>query len=139
MHDKTKAWLSELQSKHARNPRNRTTLARQSVKFVFERADFFPGALGFRDAGRQSDMDHYRLQYTDMRGLQLRRFRHYIGAERHLYEKDTIDVEVTTHYDDGAVAVSYEFFCNETYRRETILASTLRKIVKDVSRELGQE
>ena len=139
MNDKAKAWLSELQSGHARNPRNRTTLARQSVKFVFERADFFPGALGFMDASRQSGLDHYRLQYTNRRGQQLRRFRHYIGEGRRLYEKGTIDVEVTVHYDDDAKPVSYEFFCNDTFRRETILASSLRKIVKAVSREMGQE
>ena len=139
MGDKAKAWLSELQSEHARNPRNRTTLARQSIKFVLERADFFPGALGFRDASRQSDMDHFRLQYTNMRGLQLRRFRHYIGKGERLYELGTIDVEVTVHYDERANPVSYEFFCNETYRREHIVAASLRKIVKEVSREMGQE
>ncbi len=139
MNDKAKAWLSKLQSGHARNPRNRTTLARQSVKFVFERADFFPGALGFRDASRQSDMDHFRMQYTDRRGQQLRRFRHYVGAERRLYELGTIDVEVTTHYDERAKPVSYEFFCNETFRHEHIVDASLRKIVKEVSREMGQE
>ena len=84
-------------------------------------------------------MEHYHLQYTDMRGLQLNRFRHYIGKGERLFELGTIDVEVTVHYDERAKPVSYEFFCNETYRRETILASTLRKIVKAVSREMGQE
>ena len=139
MNDKAKAWLSKLQSGHARKPRNRTTLARQSVKFVFERADFFPGALGFIDASRQRDLDNYRLQHTDTRGQQLARFRHYIGEGRRLYELGTIDVEVTTIYDQHGKPESYEFFCNDTFRRETILAATLRKIVKAVSRKMGQE
>ena len=139
MNVKAKAWLSKLQSGHARKPRNRTTLARQSIKFVFERAEFFPGALGFMDSSSQSDLDNFRLQYTNRRGQQLNRFRHYIGEWRRLYELGTIDVEVTVHYDERANPVSYEFFCNETYRREHIVAASLRKIVKEVSREMGQE
>jgi hypothetical protein len=103
-------WFSELQSQRARRKRQRNSLARQCIRFV----------LG--------DIR------TNARGVQLGRFRKYVGFDCTIYGPD-FEIEVTREDDELGKPESYHFFCNNTFRSERITDAAVRRIVSEISRE----
>ena len=136
MDDKAKTWFRELQSKNASRPRNRTTLARESVRYILREADILPGIRQHCGIGRQNAWDENYFRDHPKRGHNLSRFKHYVGAECRLHGKN-IDVEVTAFEDECGRPSSYRFFCNLTFREEEVRYSTIRKIVSEVSKDIG--
>ena len=136
MDDEAKTWFSELQSRNASKPRNRTALTRESVRYILREADIFPGIRQQGGLERQNAWDEKYFSNHPKRGHNLNRFKHYVGAECRLHGKN-IDVEVTAFEDERGRPSSYRFFCNLTFRKEEVKYSTIRKIVSEVSKEIS--
>jgi len=130
--------LSELQSTRAKKPRNRTSLARTAVRFVLREAAMYPGIRSSVDLETQNNWEGCYAGFEIKRGRSLARYRHFVGCECRLQGRG-IDIEVTVIEDEYGRPDAHEFFCNTTFRKERIVDATLRKIVKQISRELGQD
>ena len=98
----------------------------------------FPGVRSQSNVVAQNDWDARYAEKGSNHGRSLSRYRHFVGCECRLLGR-SIDIEVTVIEDEQGRPVSHEFFCCDTFRRESIADSTLRRIVKQVARDLGQE
>lgn len=137
MNESEKIWFSELQAKRGGGPRNRTSLAQKAINCVLQEADEFPGTVQLRCPKQQLSLDNERKGALPMRGLDLERFRHFVGKDNRI-KVDGATIEITSVEDTKGKIIGYVFENRDLPSNENPDMTPLATIRSIISRRNSQ-